>query len=100
MGLIRLNQTAHLQIDAYPYTQWGLISANVTALAEDSSAASSTSITSGFKVTLRPAVTALRLQSGISGPLRKGMTLNARFVVARRSLLQLLSENFSAWVDP
>ena len=100
VGLLRLGQPARLQIDAYPYTQWGLLDATVTTLAADSSGNNSANSTSGFKVTLQPAATTLYLPNGAAGPLRKGLTLSARFVVARRSLLQILYEDVSAWLNP
>jgi HlyD family secretion protein len=100
VGLLRLGQPAHLQIDAYPYTQWGLLDAAVTTLAADSSGTNGANSTSGFKVTLQPAATTLYLPNGAAGPLRKGLTLSARFVVARRSLLQILYEDVSAWLNP
>jgi HlyD family secretion protein len=100
VGLLRLGQPARLQIDAYPYTQWGLLDAIVTTLAADSSGTNGANSTSGFKVTLQPAATTLYLPNGAAGPLRKGLTLSARFVVARRSLFQILYEDVSAWLNP
>lgn len=100
VGLLRLGQPARLQIDAYPYTQWGLLDATLTTLAADSSGTNGANSTSGFKVTLQPAATTLYLPNGAAGPLRKGLTLSARFVVARRSLFQILYEDVSAWLNP
>jgi hypothetical protein len=100
VGLLRLGQPARLQIDAYPYTQWGLLDATVMTLAADSSGTNGANSTSGFKVTLQPIATTLYLPNGTAGPLRKGLTLSARFVVARRSLLQILYEDVSAWLNP
>ena len=42
----------------------------------------------------------LVLSNGFVGRVKKGMTLRARFVVARRSLLQLLRDDVSDWLDP
>ena len=100
VGLLRLGQLARLQIDAYPYTQWGLLDATVTSMAADSSGTNGANPASGFKVTLQPAATTLHLPNGAAGPLRKGLTLSARFVVARRSLFQILYEDVSAWLNP
>lgn len=101
VGLIRVGQTARLQIDAFPYTQWGTIDGIVESISGDMlnggpSAASGVF----FKVIVRPASTTLRLPSGVAAELRKGMTLSARFLVARRSLLQILHEDVSNWLDP
>jgi len=53
-----------------------------------------------YKIVIRPAAVTLRLRGGVRGELRKGMTLSARLVVTRRSLLQLLHEDVSGWLDP
>jgi HlyD family secretion protein len=42
----------------------------------------------------------LRLKSGQEGEIKKGMTFNARFVIARRSLFQLLYDKVDDWLNP
>ena len=42
----------------------------------------------------------LHLKNGFKGNLKKGMTLQARFVVARRSLWELLFDKVDDWVNP
>jgi HlyD family secretion protein len=71
----------------------------VESVAADSSANLNSTV-AVYKIVIRPAAMALRLQGGDRGELRKGMTLSARLVVTRRSLLQLLHENLSGWLDP
>jgi HlyD family secretion protein len=100
VGLLKPGQSAHLQIDAYPYTQWGLLDATVTSLAADSNTTSPVGSITGFKVTLRPSKDALHLPNGFRGPMRKGMTVSARFIVTRRSLLQILHEDIIVWMTP
>ena len=99
VGLVRSGQSVRLQVDAFPYTQWGFIEGEVTAIAADSQASSANN-SGNFKVTIVPSATQLSLPNGPVGHLRKGMTLTARFVVARRSLLQILYEDVSAWLNP
>jgi HlyD family secretion protein len=98
IGLVRAGQPARLQIDAYPYTQWGLLDGVVESVAVDSGVGFNS--VAPYKITIRPAATVLRLRDGIRGELRKGMTLSARLVVTRRSLLHLLYEDLSGWLDP
>jgi membrane fusion protein, peptide pheromone/bacteriocin exporter len=98
IGLVRTGQRARMQVDAYPYTQWGLLEGEVESVAADSSA--NLNSTAAYKIVIRPAAMALFLRGGVRGALRKGMTLNARLVVTRRSLLQLLHEDLSGWLDP
>lgn len=99
IGLVRTGQRVRMQIDAYPYTQWGLLEGEVESVAADSSA-NLNSTAPAYKIVIRPAAVALRLRGGLRGELRKGMTLSARMVVTRRSLLQLLHEDLSGWLDP
>jgi membrane fusion protein, peptide pheromone/bacteriocin exporter len=42
----------------------------------------------------------LQLQNGVKGEIRKGMTFQARFIVARRSLFQLLYDKADDWLNP
>ena len=107
IGLVRMGQAARLQIDAYPYTQWGTLDGTVSSISGDlvsgagnNATNSSGSAPAGFKVLVRPATTFLALPNGVRGELKKGLTLSARFHVARRSILQLLYDDVSAWLDP
>ena len=49
---------------------------------------------------MQPVTLNLHLRNGVTGAVRKGMTLTARFVVGRRSLLQVLYEDASHWLGP
>jgi len=40
------------------------------------------------------------LKNGYEGKLKKGVTLQARFVVTERSLWQLLYDKVDDWVNP
>jgi HlyD family secretion protein len=104
VGLIRLGQPVKLQIDAYPYTQWGMLEGEVIAISGDVTSGYGTG-TSGsspfqFKVTIRPAATVLNLPNGLCGDLKKGLTVQTRFLVARRSLLRLLYDDIRSSFDP
>jgi len=97
IAFIRPGQPARMQVDAYPYTQWGLLAGTVESVGGD---AISDGRQTAFKVIVRPAALEIRRADGKAGVVRKGMTLTARFVVTRRSLLQLLYQNASARLDP
>ena len=98
-GLVRLGQSVRLQVDAYAYTWWGALDGKVTAIGGDS-LVSDRSAPPGFKVLVRPASTALILPNGARAELRKGLTVSARFLVARRSVLQLLYDEAGTWFNP
>lgn len=99
IGLVNPGQRVRLQIDAYPYTQWGMMDGVVESIGADL-LSDSAGAPGYFKVLIRPAVTHLALPNGVRGELKKGLTLTARYVVARRSLLQILYDDASAWLNP
>ena len=99
IGLVRIGQPARLQVDAFPYTEWGTLEGVVTAISGDW-VGGGEKTAPGFKVMVRPSRLHLNLPGGIRGELKKGLTLSARFLVARRSLLQLLYDDASAWLNP
>jgi membrane fusion protein, peptide pheromone/bacteriocin exporter len=53
-----------------------------------------------FKVKCSLNKTSLQLKNGVRGPLKKGMSLRARFILARRSLFQLLFDRTDDWINP
>lgn len=96
IGLLHVGKPVRLQVDAFPYTRWGLLGGTVESVAADASSAGGQTV---FRVVVRPAALALQRPDGVRGALRKGMTLTARFVVTRRTLLQILYEDASGWLD-
>ncbi len=110
IGLVRVGQTARLQIDAYPYTQWGTLDGTVTSISGDLATTGASQVGTvipngpsssvAFKVLVRPTATFLALPNAVRGELKKGLTLSARFLVARRSVFQLLYDDVSAWLNP
>lgn len=106
VGLVRVGQPVVMQVDTFPYTQWGVLRGRVEAISGDLVSPGDGRVGSGyaaetvFKVTVLPEKTWLGLSNGVRGELRNGMTVTARFVVARRSLLQLLYEDVGSWLSP
>ena len=99
IGLVSRNQPVRLQVDAFPYTQWGLLEGRVLAIAADASTAGS-GAPPVFKVTIEPCSSCLTRPDGATGTLGKGMGVSARFLTARRTLLQILYQDASEWLDP
>jgi HlyD family secretion protein len=100
IGQVAIGQTVRLQVDAFPYTQWGVLAGIVEAVGDDLLASEAQDAPGYYKVLIRPARSQLSLPNGAVGKLRKGLTLSARYVVARRSLLQVLYDDASAWFNP
>jgi multidrug resistance efflux pump len=97
IGTLHAGMPVRLQIDAFNYTDWGMATGQVREISDDFVTVDGRPV---FKVKCSLDQDHLTLASGFRGRLKKGMTLRARFVVARRSLLQLLYENVNDWLNP
>lgn len=97
IGLLRAGTAARLLIDAFDHAVWGSVSGRVAQVSDDFLLLDQQPM---FRVRCTLDRTGLVLASGARGALKKGMTLEARFLVARRSLFQLLYDDVSDWLDP
>jgi HlyD family secretion protein len=103
-GLIRAGQRAKIQVDAYPYVRWGMLDGTVTAVSGDVTNAGMSGRGGGapfcFKAMIRPTSTTLRLPNGWCAELRKGLTVQTRFLVTRCSLFRFLYDDARSLFDP
>jgi multidrug resistance efflux pump len=98
IGLIRKGQQVNFQIDAFNYNQWGLISGKVIDISDD--IIFSDQGFSVFKVRCVLNSNHLKLKNDYKGYLRKGMSFTARFMVAERTLFDLLYDKLDDWLNP
>ncbi len=99
IAALRAAQPVRLQVDAYPYTAWGSLEASVREIAADAERAGPGGAPV-FKVLVEPRATCLVRPDGRRGELGRGMSVTARFLTARRSLLELLHQRAGDWLDP
>lgn len=97
IGTLRPGTIVRLQVDAFNYSDWGMVTGRVREISDDYVTVNQQPV---FKVKCSLDQDHLSLASGFRGRLKKGMTLRARFFVARRTLLQLLYENVDDWLNP
>lgn len=97
IGFIRKDMPVRLQVDAFNYNQWGMANGTVTAVPQDVKIIDNKPV---FEVRCSLDNDFLQLKNGYKGYLKKGMTLQARFMVAERSLWQLLYDKVDDWVNP
>ncbi|MDM8536821.1 HlyD family efflux transporter periplasmic adaptor subunit [Desulfobacterales bacterium HSG17] len=97
IGLIKIGTKANIQIDAFDYNQWGLISGSVIKISDDFIPMDNQPF---FRVRCRLDQTWLQLKNGYKGHLKKGMTVRTRFLVTKRSLFQLLYDKIDDWLNP
>jgi len=88
-----------MQIDAFHYTEWGMLRGKVKRVADDFTIRGNLS-QPVFRVFVVPESLQLAMRNGLRAEVRKGMTLQARFVIARRSLFSILYERASRWMNP
>jgi membrane fusion protein, peptide pheromone/bacteriocin exporter len=98
IGRIFKDQSVKIQVDAYPYTIWGLMPGRVLRVSADYVQEGENN--GGFKVIVQPDRDSLQTRDGLTGSLKKGMTGNARFFIARRSLWELVYESMDELFNP
>lgn len=97
IGLIKTGMPVRFQVDAFNYNQWGLATGRVLEISNDIHFLNETPV---FKVRCLLDKEYLQLKNGYKGYLKKGMTLQARFMVTERTLWQLLYDKMDDWLNP
>ncbi|WP_062055848.1 HlyD family secretion protein [Aquimarina longa] len=97
IGLIRENRSVNFQVDAFNYNQWGLATGKIMEISKDVDMINKQPV---FKVRCAINQNHLELKNGFKGSLHKGMTFNARFPIAERTLFELLYDKIDDWLNP
>ncbi len=97
MGLLKKQMQVKFQIDAFNYNEWGMVSGTIVDIANDYRIIDNQPI---FRVRCQLNKQTLQLKNGYQAHLKKGMTLQARFIVTKRSLFQLLYDTADDWLNP
>lgn len=97
IGYLEAGMPVRFQIDAFNYNEWGLVDGVVQSVDNDFIMMNDQPV---FKVKCRLASTEVHTRKGIKGSLKKGMTLQARFILTKRTLFQLLYDKADDWMNP
>lgn len=97
VGLLKIGQPARFQIDAFDYNYFGILTGSIMTIDNDFTLVENKPV---FKVRCRFDSAQLLLKNGYKGELTKGLTFQARFVVAERTLWQLLFDKVDDWLNP
>ncbi|HLZ16352.1 MAG TPA: HlyD family efflux transporter periplasmic adaptor subunit [Cyclobacteriaceae bacterium] len=97
IGLLQPGMSARLQVDAFNYNQWGLLAGVIQEISSDIYSVNDQPV---FKLKCHLRSDHLHLKNGYRGKLKKGMSVQARFIIAKRSLWQLLYDKADNWVNP
>lgn len=98
VGLIKSGQKVKIQVHALNYNEWGLLNAEIIEISDDMVIDNGT--VAHFRARCIPERTSLKLRNGYEAELKKGMTFNARIILTRRSLFNLLFDKIDRWVNP
>ncbi|MDN3588843.1 HlyD family efflux transporter periplasmic adaptor subunit [Pedobacter aquatilis] len=98
IGLLKIGTKARFQIDAYNYNEWGMATGKIISISND--IFMQNGVQPFFKVRCLLDKNSLNLKNGYVGKIKKGMTLQARFFVTRRTLFQLLYDKADDWLNP
>ncbi|RAJ06827.1 HlyD family secretion protein [Chitinophaga skermanii] len=97
IGYLKVGMPVKFQVDAFNYNEWGVVEGKVMSIDNDFITADKEPV---FRVKCNFANTMLQLRNGVKGNLKKGMTLQARFILTKRSLFQLLYDRTDKWLNP
>jgi multidrug resistance efflux pump len=96
IGAVRLGQSVLVQVDCFPYTEWGVLRGCVAEISPDLVQNGQQYV---FKV--KVALESTTLESRATGRVNigKGMTARVRLLMQPHTLLQLLYQKTSEWID-
>lgn len=97
IGLLKKGQTVRFQLEAFDYNYFGVLTGRIIRIDNDFTAINNKPV---FKVYCSFDRTQLRLKNGFTGCLKKGLGFQANFIVARRTLWQLLFDKLDNWLNP
>ncbi len=97
IGMLENEMNVRMQVSAFNYNQWGLLEGVVSEISSDIFFIEDRPV---FKVRCRLQKDFLMLRNGYVGRLKKGMAVQARFIVAERTLWQLLFDKVDDWLNP
>lgn len=97
VGLLKVGQSTKYQIEAFDYNYFGILTGKILAIDNDFTVLNTAPV---FKVRCSFDSSQLHLKNGVSAQLKKGLNFQANFLVARRSLWQLLFDKIDNWLNP
>lgn len=97
IGYIHEGMAVRMQVDAFDYNVWGMVAGKVRSISRDIFIQDGQPL---FKVWCEANNPVLQLKNGYRGAIKKGMTVQARFLVTRRTLFQLLFDKADDWLNP
>lgn len=98
IGFLHEKQKVKIQVDAFNHNEWGMLNGEIFDISDDMLVENGT--VAYFRVRCKPEKTFLSLKNGYKAEVRKGMSLNTRIFIIRRSLFHLLFDRADKWFNP
>ena len=99
IGYIYLGMPVHIRIGSFNYNEWGTIPGKVTEISSDFLTDSSGN-EAFYKVKCNLEKNYLIRKNGVTGILKKGMSVSSHFMIAERSLFDLIYQKMDDWANP
>jgi len=99
IGYLSVGMPVNVQVESFNYNEWGMVAGKITEISSDFFTDSQAK-NSYYKVKCNMEKDFLMLRSGKKGKLKKGMLVNAHFMITRRSLFDLLFQKMDDWINP
>ena len=97
VAYLRVGMPARLLIQGFDVQEWGGADAVVTSVARDYTLADGHPV---FRVRMRPLRAELRRANGSMARLGKGLHCQARFLLGKKRIVDLMRRRTSEWLDP
>ncbi len=97
VGFLYDLQPVSFRVDAYDHKTFGTVSGRILKIDEDHTIMDNRAV---FRIRCSITQLALSSSNGFKARLKKGLGLEARFIIARRTLWQLLFDKLDNWLDP
>lgn len=97
IGLLYVDMGVTIQVNAFNRNQWGFLNGKILEISEDVRLSNDHPF---FNVKCKIERAYMTLKDGHKGELKKGMTVQARFCITRRSLWQLMFDKADDWMNP
>jgi membrane fusion protein, peptide pheromone/bacteriocin exporter len=98
-GYLYEGQKVRIQIDAYNYNQWGMVEATLLDISDDILFDPIKNLPY-YKVRCELMDDILIHRNGSVGRIKKGMTVNCRFIQNRENLFNLIVKRTDDWLNP
>ncbi|ULQ50643.1 HlyD family secretion protein [Flavihumibacter fluvii] len=97
IGFLKMDQAVIFRVDAFDHKQFGIMKGNIIFIDPDFSNSKESPV---FKIRCSVDRETVSLKNGYTANLRKGMTIQARFIIIRRTIWQLIFDKLHNWFEP